>query len=83
MLHAFYLMNLELRCLQIDRVDDVLDSFSISLLPGKRVGLEYPASKKQILELDLNFEKMRLAELSKPKPKIKKAKIKIDKKRKS
>lgn len=49
MLHAFSQMALRLIALEDKIVDRILNSYSICVLPGTRVGIDYPPGAKQIL----------------------------------
>ncbi len=60
-LHAFYLLTHQLRLVGDDCVDQILDNFSITHLPGKSVGIEYSFNSPQILENELKLEHGRIA----------------------
>jgi hypothetical protein len=76
--HAHFALFLELLAIDSPEVDRVLGEWNITLLPYRRVGIEYPSYAKQILENELIAEKNRLAAEAnkpvKPAPKAKKRK---------
>lgn len=64
--HAQFALFLDLLKLDIPAVDSVLARWNITLLPFRRVGIEYAPGSKQILERELAAEKRALK--GKPKP---------------
>lgn len=55
--HAQYGLFLDLLSLDIPVVDAVLADWGITLLPFRRVGIEYASGRKQILEAELKAAK--------------------------
>lgn len=57
MLHAFAQVLGRLLLLEEPAVQMLLAAYQITLLPGPRIGIEYPDGVKQILSLELQQEK--------------------------
>lgn len=73
MMHAFAQVLGRLLLIEDQRVQAILSHWDITLMPGPRVGIEYPDGAKQILEFELNQEKEKLA-IASTKKEIKAAK---------
>lgn len=69
MLHAFSQIVLKLVSLEDERVDAVLRSYSVFVLPGPVAATEYPPFAKQILSDELAEENVALALAAKKKGK--------------
>ncbi len=67
MLHAFSQIVLKLVSLEDVRVDSVLNSYSICVLPGPIAAIEYPPHSKQVMAQELADEKAALEVESKKK----------------
>ena len=66
--HCKTLLIQELMALRDPRVNALLDIFSVAILPGPRIGIDYPIGAPQILVDELAAEKLKLGIGAVPEP---------------